>query len=76
MFRRYAIVDSRDRAAGVALLAAASAGEFGEDQGAQLMLLRANCNGGHRIRTCKGFHPPVFKTGALPFGQPSQVKQI
>src|SRR5881396_2165971 len=22
-------------------------------------------NGGHRIRTCKGLRPPVFKTGAL-----------
>src|SRR5438093_2175151 len=26
---------------------------------------RKALDGGHRIRTCKGFRPPVFKTGAL-----------
>ena len=30
------------------------------------------CSGGQRIRTSKGLRPPVFKTGALPFGQPSR----
>src|SRR2546428_416743 len=29
--------------------------------------------GGQRIRTSKGLRPPVFKTGALPFGQPSRA---
>src|SRR2546425_12841488 len=32
------------------------------------------CSGGQRIRTSKGLRPPVFKTGALPFGQPSRGK--
>src|SRR5438309_8682965 len=27
------------------------------------------CSGGQRIRTSKGLRPPVFKTGALPFGR-------
>ena len=27
--------------------------------------------GGCRARTCKGFRPPLFKSGALPFCQPS-----
>src|SRR5256712_13509258 len=30
------------------------------------------CSGGRRTRTSKGLRPPVFKTGALPFGQPSR----
>src|SRR5207302_8411527 len=32
------------------------------------------CSGGRRTRTSKGLRPPVFKTGALPFGQPSRGK--
>ena len=32
-------------------------------------------SGGCRTRTCKGFRPLVFKTSALPFGQPSALKR-
>ena len=31
--------------------------------------------GGDRTRTCKGFHPAVFKTASLPLGYPSLSQQ-
>jgi hypothetical protein len=40
-------------------------GRLRRTRGGPHMRPRGNCNGGQRIRTSKGFRPPVFKTGAL-----------
>lgn len=43
------------------------------NQAVGLLFYIYTCSGGDRIRTCKSFRTPVFKTGALPFCHPSKI---